>query len=109
LRPTTAASWPSGNDSVGTSEAAVGQLEVASADLVRRVRIDLRVVVAPVEPPEAAIRLVFDDCPLDDLIATGLRNRPELAEAQETVRATLTRLEQAKLRPFIPSPETSVM
>ena len=84
-------------------EAAVGQLEVASADLVRRVRIDPRVVVAPVEPPEAAIRLVGDDCPLDDLIATGLRNRPELAEAQETVQATLIRLKQAKLRPLIPS------
>ena len=84
-------------------EAAVGQLEVASADLVRRVRIDPRVVVSPVEPPEAAIRLVGDDCPLDDLIATGLRNRPELAEAQETVQATLIRLKQAKLRPLIPS------
>lgn len=84
-------------------EAAVGQLEVASADLVRRVRIDPRVVVAPVEPPEAAIRLVVDDCQLDDLIATGLRNRPELAEAQETVQATLIRLKQARLRPLIPS------
>ena len=84
-------------------EAAVGQLEVASAELVRRVRIDPRVVVSPVEPPEAAIRLVGDDCSLDDLIATGLRNRPELAEAQETVQATLIRLRQAKLRPLIPS------
>ena len=84
-------------------EAAVGQLEVSSAELVRRVRIDPRVVVSPVEPPEAAIRLVGDDCPLDELIATGLRNRPELAEAQETVQATLIRLKQAKLRPLIPS------
>jgi outer membrane protein TolC len=32
-------------------EAAVGQLEVASAELVRRVRLDPRIVVAPVEPP----------------------------------------------------------
>ena len=84
-------------------EAAVGQLEVASAELVRRVRIDPMVVVSPVEPPEAAIRLVGEGCPLDDLIATGLRNRPELAEAQETVQATLIRLKQARLRPLIPS------
>jgi outer membrane protein TolC len=84
-------------------EEAVGQFEVASAELVRRIRIDPRLVVSPVEPPEAAIRLVVEDCPLDDLIATGLRNRPELAEAQETVRATLIRLRQAKLRPLIPS------
>jgi outer membrane protein TolC len=84
-------------------EVTIGQLEVASAELVRRIRIDPRVVVSPVEPPEAAIRMVGDDCPLDDLIETGLRNRPELAEAQETVQATLVRLRQAKLRPLIPS------
>jgi len=60
-------------------------------------------VVAPVEPREAAIRQVVDDCPLDDPSATGSRNRPELAEAQATVRATLIRLKQARLRPLIPS------
>jgi outer membrane protein TolC len=84
-------------------EAEVGQLEIASAELIRRIRLDPRIVVAPIEPPEAVIRLVADDCPIDDLIATGLRNRPELAEAQALVQATLTRLKQAKLRPFIPS------
>lgn len=84
-------------------EAAVGQLEVASAELVRRIRLDPLIVVAPVEPPEAVLRLVADDCPLDELIAAGLRNRPELAEAQALVQATLTRLKQARLRPLIPS------
>jgi outer membrane protein TolC len=84
-------------------EFAVGELEVASADLVRRTRLDPRVVVAPVEPPEAVLRLVADDCQIDDLIVTGLRHRPELAEAQAIVQATLLRLKQAKLRPFIPS------
>src|SRR5262249_42071682 len=84
-------------------EEAVGQLEVASAELVRRIRLDPRVVVAPVEPPETVLRLIADDCPLDDLIATGLRHRPELAEAQALVQATLTRLRQARLRPLIPS------
>ena len=49
------------------------------------------------------LRLVADACPIDDLIATGLRNRPELAEAQALVQATLVRLKQARLRPFIPS------
>jgi len=84
-------------------EVAVGRLEVASAELVLRVRVDPRLVVSPVEPAEAAIRMVGDDCSLDDLIATALRNRPELTEAQETVRVTLIRLRQAKLRPLIPS------
>jgi len=84
-------------------ELAVGDLEVSSAELVRRIRLDPRVVVAPVEPPETVLRLVPESCPIDELITTGLRNRPELAEAQALVQATLTRLKQAKLRPFIPS------
>jgi outer membrane protein TolC len=84
-------------------EQAVGDLEVASAELIRRTRLDPRLVVAPVEPPELVLRLVADDCSIDDLIVAGLRNRPELAEAQALVQATLIRLKQAKLRPFIPS------
>ena len=44
-----------------------------------------------------------DECPVDDLIVAGLQNRPELAEHQALVEATLVRLRQAKLRPFIPS------
>jgi outer membrane protein TolC len=84
-------------------EAAVGQLEVASAELVRRIRLDPRSVVAPVEPPETVLHLIADGCSVDDLIATGLRHRPELAEAQALVGATLSRLKQARLRPLIPS------
>jgi len=84
-------------------ELAVGELEVASAELIRRTRLDPRLVVAPVEPPETVLRLVPESCPIDELITTGLRSRPELAEAQALVQATLTRLKQAKLRPFIPS------
>ncbi len=49
-------------------EQAVGELEVASAELVRRIRLDPRLVVAPVEPPETVLRLVPDGCPIDDLI-----------------------------------------
>ncbi len=84
-------------------EAAVGELEVASAELVRRTRLDPRIVVAPVEPAETVLRLVNQSCPVDTLIITGLRNRPELVEAQALVEATLVRLRQAKLRPFVPS------
>lgn len=84
-------------------EAAVGELEVASAELVRRVRLDPRIVVAPVEPPETVLRLVDGRCALDTLIVTGLRHRPELAESRALVEATLVRLKQARLRPLIPS------
>lgn len=82
---------------------AAGQLEVASANLVRLLVLDPRVVVAPVEPAEAVIRLVPDDVPLDDLIAAGWRGRPELAQAREQVEAAVLRLKQARLRPFVPS------
>ena len=82
---------------------AVGELEVASANLVRPLLLDPHIVVAPVEPAEAVIRLVADDAPLDDLICQGWRNRPELGRARELVQAAVLRLKQAKLRPFVPS------
>src|SRR5439155_1615452 len=82
---------------------AAGQLKVASALLIRPLVLDPHLVVAPVEPAESVVRLVPDDIALDCLIATGLQHRPELAQAQEMVQATLLRLKQAKLRPFVPS------
>ncbi len=84
-------------------EEAAGQLRAASAEVVRRTRLDPRILVAPVEPPETVIRMVDRGAPLDDLIVTGLTNRPELAEAQALVQATLYRLKQARVRPFVPS------
>jgi outer membrane protein TolC len=87
----------------GEVEDSVGRLEVASAELIRRTRLDPRTMVAPVEPPESVIRMVGDGCALDGLVETGLRNRPELAEARAIVDATLVRLRQARLRPWIPS------
>ena len=84
-------------------EAAVGQLEIASAELVRLLHLDPQIVVAPVEPPVTILRLCPDNPPLDDLIVQALHQRPELAEAQALVEATLTRLKEAKLRPLIPS------
>jgi outer membrane protein TolC len=84
-------------------EAALGGLEVASADVVRRTRLNPALVVAPVEPAELVLEMVADDVPVDTLIEVGLRNRPELAEARSFVEETLLRLRQARLRPFIPS------
>ena len=78
-------------------------MEVASAELVRRLVLDPHVVVAPVEPAETVIRLVADDVPLDDLICQGWRTAPSWREARELVEAAVLRLKQAKLRPFVPS------
>jgi outer membrane protein TolC len=49
------------------------------------------------------VTLVLPDRPVDELIAVGLTNRPELAAQQALVLATLERLRQEKLRPLIPS------
>ncbi len=87
----------------GAIRAAAGRFEVASAALVRPLLLDPHVVVAPVEPAEAIIRLIPDDVPLDDLICQGWRSRPELARSRELVEAAVLRLKQAKLRPFAPS------
>jgi len=82
---------------------ASGQLLVASADLIRLLVLDPKVVLAPVEPPECIIRLIPDDVPLDGLLDQGLRDRPELASAQAQVQAAFIRRKQARLRPFVPS------
>jgi outer membrane protein TolC len=78
-------------------------LLVAAANLVRILVLNPNTVIAPIEPAETIIKLIPDDAPLDDLIVRGLRQRPELAGAQEQVTAALVRWKQAKLRPFIPS------
>ncbi len=80
-----------------------GQLLAASARLVELLVLNPQSVIAPVEPAECIITLIPDDVPLDDLVTRGLQNRPELASAQELVAASVARLKQARLRPFIPS------
>jgi outer membrane protein TolC len=76
---------------------------VASANLVRVLRLDPTVLVEPVEPPQLLVNLVGLDRPLDDLIPVALTNRPELASQQALVQATLVRLRQERLRPLLPS------
>jgi outer membrane protein TolC len=75
----------------------------ASADLARVLRLDPSAVVEPLEPPHLRVTLVPPDRPVDDLIRVGLTNRPELATQQALVQATLERLRQERIRPFIPS------
>ena len=85
------------------AQLASGQLLIASANLVRVLVLNPNIVIAPVEPAETIIRLIPDDVPLDNLVVQGLRQRPELAGAQEQVTAALVRWKQARMRPFIPS------
>ncbi len=86
-----------------TIQLASGQLLVASTNITRLLVLDTRLVVAPLEPAEAVIRLIPDEVPLDGLVLQGFQNRPELAQSRELVQAAIVRLKQARLRPFIPS------
>jgi outer membrane protein TolC len=77
--------------------------QVASADLVRVLRLDPSAQVEPVEPPQLRVDLIDLNKSLDELIPIGLTYRPELASRQAQVQATLVLLKQEKLRPLIPS------
>lgn len=76
---------------------------VASAELLRIVRLDPGAVLEPVEPPSLEVSLVPPGQTLDELIAQGLQSRPELAAQQALVQTTLRRLREEKLRPLVPS------
>jgi outer membrane protein TolC len=84
-------------------ESAYERWRSASADLIRTLQLDASAVVQPLEPPELRVTLVPTDRPVDELIAIGLTNRPELAGQQALVQATLVQLRQERIRPLIPS------
>src|SRR5262249_3867488 len=77
--------------------------QVASAELVRVLRLDPSAQVEPVEPPQLRVELIDVQTKVDELIPLGLTHRPELASQQAQVQATLTLLKQEQLRPLIPS------
>jgi outer membrane protein TolC len=77
--------------------------KVASAQLLRIIRLDPCTQVEPAEPPHLRVDLVDLHRPLDELIPIGLKNRPELSSQQALVQATLTLLKQERLRPLVPS------
>jgi outer membrane protein TolC len=75
----------------------------AGAELTRLLRLDPAAAVEPLEPPHLSVTLLPLDGPVDDLIAIGLTNRPELAAQQALVQATLERLREEKARPLVPN------
>lgn len=77
--------------------------ETASAELHRILRLPPASLTVPAEDPHIKVELVDLKQSIDDLIALGLMNRPELANRQALVEATLARLKQEKIRPLVPS------
>ena len=76
---------------------------VASAELVRLLRLEPGTLVEPLEPPYLSVPVIDPTATVDSLIPIGLTNRPELAAHQAVVQAALARLKQEKLRPLVPS------
>jgi outer membrane protein TolC len=60
--------------------------------------LDLR----PADPTVVPVRLIDPRCTMDELVTTGLLNRPELLRDREQVAAALERRKQARLEPFLP-------
>lgn len=79
-----------------------GDVAVLSARLAQLLLLDPAMPLRPAEPAVVPIAIVPPDVPLEELITTGLMNRPELAESRSLVAANLARWRQARLGPLFP-------
>ncbi|HEY2839316.1 MAG TPA: hypothetical protein VGJ26_09215 [Pirellulales bacterium] len=86
-----------------STQIALQQWRVSSANLTRVLRLDPAAVVIPLEPDHLQVTLISPEWGVDDLIVVGLTNRPELASHRALVQATLVRLRRERLRPLTPS------
>ena len=73
--------------------------------LLLRPTVDLR----PAEPAIVPVALVATEEPIEELVATGLLNRPELAESRALVAAALAYWRQARVGPFLPRLDMSYL
>lgn len=85
------------------TERATERWQIASAELARILRLEPNLLVEPQEPPQLRVELIEAKRAVDELIPIALVHRPELAERQALVQATLARLKAEKLRPLVPS------
>jgi outer membrane protein TolC len=86
-----------------------GRAAVASAQLTQILRLDPTLDLRPNEPAIVPITLVSAESSLDELTATGLMNRPELAEGRAQVAAALARWRQARTGPLLPRLEVDYL
>lgn len=75
---------------------------VASANLTQVLRLDPTAVVNPLEPDHLQVTLIDPARPLDELVAIGVANRPEIAASQSRVKASEVQVRQEKNRPLLP-------
>jgi outer membrane protein TolC len=82
---------------------AAENMQVASARLAQLLSQDPTQPLQPEEPAIAPIELIAGDLQVAELVATGLSNRPELAESRWLVSAAVERLRREQVAPLVPS------
>lgn len=80
-----------------------GQAGVVSSHLAQLLLLEPTADLVPADANILPIELVPTVAPLNDLVAVGLMNRPELAESRALVAAALARWREDRTRPLIPS------
>lgn len=86
--------------------AALTELRLATAELARLLRLDPRMLLWPIEDFRYPVPLPGEEWAaqeLEPLVAFALQNRPEIAEGQAVIQATLQRLRAARFRPLLPN------
>jgi outer membrane protein TolC len=78
------------------------QAAIASGRLARLLLLQPTVILRPIDPQIMPVGMVPDLSQLDDLIAIGLSNRPEVQQNRALIAAAMTRWKQAQLSPLIP-------
>ncbi len=86
-----------------------GEAAVVSARLAQLLLLQPTVDLQPADPAVLPITLIDASVELDTLVATGLLNRPELAESRALVAAALARWRQARVTPLVPRLEVSYL
>jgi outer membrane protein TolC len=79
------------------------EVEVSAARLNELLRFDPATILVPREPTVVPVELVGTEEPLTELLATGLSNRPELAESRHLVGEAVHRYRRERYAPLLPS------
>jgi outer membrane protein TolC len=86
-----------------------GDVGVQSARVTQLLLLDPTLHLKPAEPAVVPVTLVPPDLPLSEMVATGMMNRPELAESRSLVAASLARWRQSRIAPLLPRLEVSYL
>jgi outer membrane protein TolC len=85
------------------SRRAEENVQVAAVRLAQLLSLDPTLTLLPQEAAVSPLNLVNAELPLAELVATGLVNRPELAENRFLVSAAVERLRRERYAPLLPS------